>query len=251
MKFESFLIECITNLHVGSGDSNYGIVDNLVQRDPVSGHPTIHATSLKGGLKEHFNKLDSTLPDFKRIFGDDDSSGNVKFLSADLVALPVRATYDNYVLAISKKQWEELNEKSTILTGRQLFDIDNLKEENLIFADSQEEIYAEDFKLTINTGKKPGIPCFSTLANFAQFTTDNFSELTKRLPVIARNRIVGNKNLWYEEFVPHKSLFLTFVGTNSEDEAFLTSLNNSLIQIGANSSVGYGLCKFTKIGLQK
>lgn len=34
--FKAYFIQCITNMHVGSGDANYGIVDKLVQRDPVT-----------------------------------------------------------------------------------------------------------------------------------------------------------------------------------------------------------------------
>ena len=57
MPVQAYFIQCITNLHVGSGDANYGIVDKLVQRDTVYNYPTIHASSLKGALREHFENL--------------------------------------------------------------------------------------------------------------------------------------------------------------------------------------------------
>jgi CRISPR-associated protein Cmr4 len=47
MTAKAYLIQCITNLHVGSGDATYGIVDKLVQRDAVYSYPTIHSSSLE------------------------------------------------------------------------------------------------------------------------------------------------------------------------------------------------------------
>lgn len=52
-----FQIECITNLHVGSGDVNYNIIDNEVEKDPVTGYATINASGVKGALREYFNKV--------------------------------------------------------------------------------------------------------------------------------------------------------------------------------------------------
>ena len=36
-------LECITNMHVGNGDVNYNIIDNEVEKDPITGYPTINA----------------------------------------------------------------------------------------------------------------------------------------------------------------------------------------------------------------
>ena len=46
-----YTIEAITNLHVGSGDVNYEIVDKEIQRDTATTLPTIHASSLKGAIR--------------------------------------------------------------------------------------------------------------------------------------------------------------------------------------------------------
>ena len=56
MNVFAYKIECLTNLHVGSGDLNYNIIDNEVERDAVTGYPIVHASGLKGALKEHFKK---------------------------------------------------------------------------------------------------------------------------------------------------------------------------------------------------
>jgi len=52
MKTIFYKIECLTNLHVGSGDVNYNIIDNEVEKDPVTGYPIIHASGVKGALRD-------------------------------------------------------------------------------------------------------------------------------------------------------------------------------------------------------
>lgn len=45
-------LSCLTNLHVGSGEANFNIVDREVETDPVTGLPIIHASGLKGALRD-------------------------------------------------------------------------------------------------------------------------------------------------------------------------------------------------------
>jgi len=49
-----FTITAKTNIHVGSGSQNYGVIDNLIQRDPLTGFPCIFSSSLKGAIREYF-----------------------------------------------------------------------------------------------------------------------------------------------------------------------------------------------------
>jgi CRISPR-associated protein Cmr4 len=64
------------------------------------------------------------------------------------------------------------------------------------------------------------------------------------LPVVARNCLGENKNLWYEELVPHQSLFY-FVVLVPEGEPALDFPKP--VQFGGNASVGYGYTKVTKL----
>ena len=54
MKAKIFVIECLTNLHVGNGDVNFNIIDNEVERDDVTGLPTINSSGFKGALRAFF-----------------------------------------------------------------------------------------------------------------------------------------------------------------------------------------------------
>jgi CRISPR-associated protein Cmr4 len=56
-KIHSYLIECLSNLHVGSGDANYDVIDKKVQRDPVTNLPCIHSSGIKGAFREYFDQI--------------------------------------------------------------------------------------------------------------------------------------------------------------------------------------------------
>lgn len=248
--FKAYFIQCITNLHVGSGDASYGVVDKLVQRDPVTGYPTIHASSLKGALREHFENHETLKSSVNEIFGkenEDNDAGTYKFLNADLVALPIRCTYQQFVLGFDKKLADFVNRKAETITSKNLFSI--LPDENNIYgADFEGEIFAEDIQLTKVKFENPVLVTQNLITDrYATFKNDVFKSLVKNLPVIARNKVGKDKNLWYEEVVPHQTIFITFIGASTGNTGFENALVHDLIQIGGNASVGYGLCKFYEI----
>ena len=51
-----YFIKCLTNLHVGSGDVNFNIIDEEIEKDPVTGYPTINASGVKGALRQFFEE---------------------------------------------------------------------------------------------------------------------------------------------------------------------------------------------------
>ena len=55
MKTELYKITTLSNLHVGSGDINFDVIDNQVQRDSITNLPNINSSSLKGAFREHFS----------------------------------------------------------------------------------------------------------------------------------------------------------------------------------------------------
>ena len=66
------------------------------------------------------------------------------------------------------------------------------------------------------------------------------------LPIIARNCLENGEstNLWYEQVLPSKSVLATIIeGPEDLDNA----LNEKIVQIGANATIGYGYCKFIKL----
>lgn len=260
MSVNAYLIQCITNLHVGSGDANYGIVDKLVQRDTVFNYPTIHSSSLKGALREHYEKIwENDIGKINDVFGkktandSDAESGNCNFLNADLMALPVRCSHKQFALTFCPQSIEAINTKAQMLVNKNLLKTPTAFDK-LFTNDNINSIYLEDDNIqkAIHTKillEKVEMAGFTALdKQYAIVSNDKFDNYTDNLPVIARNRLGENKNLWYEEVVPHQSLFITYIISNSENYSeFKKELLKNIFQIGANSSVGYGLCKFHKI----
>lgn len=259
-----FHITAITNLHVGSGKENIGVVDNLIQRDVITNRPIIHSSSLKGALLEHCkheicldDKNNSNNEDpINDIFGSESKAGKYRFFDAHLLAIPVRSNKTPYLMAtcpsvinqyIKTLELFKLNAPSiempaitTPIVGNN--DVNDAYIEDIeaktsynnsqIFASLKQIIGCDDADIVIVNDKD-----FDTLCD------DN------HLPVIARNRLDNgeSKNLWYEQVLPRCSvLYFPLITDDKHFEAFKGALNN-LVQIGANASVGYGFCEIKDV----
>lgn len=218
MEARIYILECLTNLHVGSGETNFNIVDNEVERDVLTKNPIINSSSVKGALREYFERVigDKNDPSIIRIFGGEGkntSPGQLRFLSAELLALATRGTGDKvFELITPELSLNELNRKAEIFLGQKI-------------------------------GIESILPDYRTAE-----TLDAYP-----LPVLTRNVLDDtgiSKNLWYEEVVPHKSLF--FLPVFTETEGILKEFEKhfqkgTLVQFGANASIGYGLCLVNEV----
>ncbi|RYC70036.1 type III-B CRISPR module RAMP protein Cmr4 [Spirosoma sordidisoli] len=275
-----YLITCLTHLHAGRGDTNYDIVDKEVQRDPINELPVIHASSLKGALREWFrqelpgetDKKDSDV--VNTIFGNDTKRGNStqlgqgthQFFEGRLLALPVRCSHLPFMLATSKTL---LIDCLTQLTefglayepAQSIIDALNARPEPVeghplalttrSFTE-QDELMLDDY--TARTGAP--IPALNTLLGFtsgdiALFHDTDLKELAGRLPVIARNNLENGRsvNLWYEEIVPRQTRFTFLVRHPHNQNTFYDTLHTAgrPVQIGANATIGYGQCTMTRL----
>lgn len=229
MKTATYIIRCLTNMHVGKGDATYEVVDKCVQRDVTTGTPCIYSSSLKGALRQFFSKQGFTELDY--VFGADvnrdkknsnekneeeHSIGNFTFFQANLLAYPVQTTEKNisYILKTNEALQKPIEELANLLSAP--FDIEKMLPEG--HKEHKEPLSNEDFE---------------------------------QLPVIARNKLDNgeSKNLWYEEVVPAESRFVFFVSYDNEDifKEFNKIIEEGVIQIGANGSIGYGFCKITNL----
>jgi len=267
-----YLIHCLTNLHAGSGDSTYGIVDKEVQKDPIEEMPVIHASGLKGAFRELFEYHDNT--DVEIIFGSDSKAqnnsspnsmkaGQYFFLEARLLFLPVRSSRKPFYFATSPEILQTFIEcQRNLGTGYEvtlnesLADLLTIRPEKncpTIFSAEGGDVFLDEYDANVLppiSVSRPDWPFNGS--NIALFHHDDLKDICKRLPVIARNYLENgiSSNLWYEEIVPRHSLFYFFVSHPTENSAFETQLNADNIkhnvQIGGNASVGYGLCKLLK-----
>lgn len=269
-----YIINTLTSMHVGSGDTNFGLIDKQIQRDAITGYPTIHSSSLKGALKEYTtHKCDTSTktPEERNnfianVFGDDDNNGKVRFVDAHLLSVPFRSDENPYYMCTSPKAIEQCIELAETL-GITIANIDKLKKFVSCKVDTAlvrtgtpmiEEIKASgsselDFDALEALIGKPA----------ALVSNTNFDEMLKNLPVIARNSLENgeSKNLWYEEVVPRKSRFFTAISVptyldNNDSTKLINTFNQfreflsdkDTIQIGANASIGYGVSTFVEVG---
>lgn len=232
------ILKCLTNLHAGSGEVNYNIIDNEVERDPVSNYPTIHASGVKGALRAFFEENGNK--NVKKWFGanskEEKQPGFLKVLNASMLAIPMRTTGGSgskpYQLVYTEemgKQYEEIAEAFGIPVRLG-------KEEN---ANVQVEGYQLKKMRKLQVGGQ----------SYELYCMNEEDFKTRALPVIARNQLDNgiSKNLWYEEVVPHKSMFYFPVIANDREkgllEEFKHAVEGKVIQFGGNASIGYGLCK--------
>lgn len=269
-----FTIDCKTNLHVGSGKANYGVVDQLVQRDPTFQYPTIHASSLKGGIKEYCHSINFTK--MKEVFGSDKKAdgktdhensrvGEYKFFDAMLLTIPVRCDKRAFIHITCPRILDGLIDHlpSTDLLTTELSALSKVFDNEELpmaycFSSNLNNATIEDFdiKAAFDNAKLPLLTAqIIKLFKYDFVIVQNkyFDRLTNdlHLPVIARNYLENgeSKNLWYEQVMPRFSRFWGMEIHQGEDLLLTPILYNEdvLVQIGANGSIGYGYCSFSKI----
>ena len=252
-KANLFIIDCLTNLHVGSGDVNFNIIDQEVEKD-ITGYPVIHASGVKGAFRD---AAEGTSVDVNKIFGsigadNANGSGAYKFFDAKFLSRPLRVGGDPTMAYISTTTIAAINEYVDTITS---FGIKTgLERISISFPEDK------DFLVLGNVNNIEGSTSIASLNEYVSNKTqlnylkellgDNFAIArdinTYSLPVIARNKLDNgkSKNLWYEEYVPHHSKFWMLVlSPNGEFDLDI----NEPIQFGGNASVGYGYTSVTKM----
>ncbi len=271
MKKDLYTITTLSSLHVGSGDINFDIIDNQVQRDAITGLPTIHSSSLKGAFREASGEGNQYT---KYIFGPDNSdndshqTGAFHFFEASLLTRPVRSNKKAYFNATSVGVIENfliLLEDFNINFDESLRDaLTELSKQKpqqgkpLIF-EAIDGVMLEDYdNVHSSTHNVSALEAFLG-KDLALFDDADFKSLA--LPVLARNYLVNgeSKNLWYEEVVPKKSKFYFVIAkpTNLDEsdkkenlDAYEKRFDGTFnIQFGANKSIGYGFSKVQKVSL--
>ncbi len=271
MKTQLYTIKTLTNLHVGTGDINFDIIDNQVQRDrDEDGLPIIRSSSLKGALREHFGETKAT----RYIFGpanneNTQQTGAYTFFEARVLSRPVRSDSVPYLNAVSKETLRAF--KQTIEDfGIETNDSGLLDEIDALLSTPIPESSVVYFGDDIGTIKIEGLSAVHNAAlrpsNLSQIIGspvalfDDMSYRKLQLPVIARNYLSNgiSKNLWYEEVVPSGTLFYFVLGRaeniSEMDQNDISKYGrqfddklSDIVQIGANASIGYG---YTKIQLR-
>ena len=249
MKANLFKIECITNLHVGSGDVNFNIVDKEVEKDPVTEYPVIHASGVKGAFRVYCEEKKMDERKINYIFGDkgDKTKGNpaaYRFFDAKFISRPLRVGGNASCAYIPVTTVQAINDflKLTSAFGCNSFDVDSIS----VNFDGEFAVSSDDIKDIEGITNLTALNADPKIMNALKMILgENFAiakDLKKfDLPVIARNKLDNGKseNLWYEEFVPRTSVFGLIVLTPGDH--FEIEIK-SPVQFGGNATVGYGYC---------
>ncbi len=272
-----FRIRALSNLHVGSGETNYGIIDNLIQRDVLTGFPCINASGLKGAFKQFLDSEGVISDDLKYIFGSDttankvgqsnvqNQTGEYVFFNAYLLTLPLRSNKRPYFLAtcpsilkhiitnarkfkdIELKDAETFIQNSNVESNKAY--IFNKKYLNATIENDDLDIECKTLEESVKKllfGEEQEELLLISDKKFSEYCSDN------NLPVVSRNALDDgkSKNLWYEQILPRESrLFFSILEpTNSQTPDILqSSLKDNVIQIGGNASIGCGFCEINQI----
>jgi CRISPR-associated protein Cmr4 len=280
-----FVIRALSNLHPGSGDNSFGLIDKIVQRDPTTELPVIYSSSLKGALRELANyhyppkQKDRNDPTkgviedtfVQTVFGSDNRRGQAShlqqgshvFYDAHLLALPIRSSHQLYYIATTPALLLDFLERAgghlssvqkTALTGLAQTKVD--KENPICFGGTENNIYLENL-----LAKRSELPAdYDSLktilgSRIALLHIDDFSDRCRELPTVARNTLNNgiSENLWYEEIVPRESRFYCRIANvtpgavaDTLPDLILTKANGEL-QVGANATVGYGLTRWHEL----
>jgi CRISPR-associated protein Cmr4 len=260
MHVHVYKFTCLTNLHVGSGEINYNIVDNEVECDPTTGLPMIHASGVKGAMREHFAKtLDAA--SVNRIFGappkqkEAITAGSYRFMDAGFLCRPMRVANSAAMASINVVSFESLNRFLAMLNafGVNPFGITHIDADPSVFGNAQfltnyrqEPIRVEDeATLMMPPQLEAQIRKLSGVIGTNVALVKNFEDYP--LPVLARNQLEKgeSKNLWYEQVVPHDSVFFELILT--PDNNMELELEKNIIQFGGNASIGCGFVQITKL----
>lgn len=272
MNYSLYSIKTLFNTHVGSGQSSYGIVDNIVQKDYLTKYPCVHSTSLKGALREWVEKQLNKIAEAKVIFGDANETkegkevqtkankpGSHHFFQAALLSFPMRSDKVQFFNVTSPKILEEfkclLNDFGITKFDADLQSLINLnpvKDQPKSLSGTVGAVVESHVIRTIagNCVLSPELKKILG-TNVVIMHNDNFDAIIKKLPIITRNNLENGQstNLFYEEVVPRETHFAFLVGTDATGSNTFNSIKDEtkLVQIGANATVGYGFCKLQQI----
>lgn len=264
MKTLLYRMECMTNMHVGSGDVNYSIIDKEIEKDPVLKNvAVIHPSGVKGALKEYFDASGVDNAMITYIFGNEvqtegsnkknTAPGHYKFMGATLMARPLRVSDGtaSYVLTSSDelinqqlKLFKTLNIKSINGHSIENFSV-NISSDDILVSNTVEVkgIEGNSVKAFDSPQNKPVLEALIG-SSFAIANADFLG--TQDYPFMARNHLNENgisQNLWYEEVVPHESIFYFIVMAEDKYLDEFKEKMEHVIQFGGNASIGYGFCK--------
>jgi len=104
-KKAAVFLYAVSPVHMGAGQS-VGVIDNPIQRERHTGHPSFAGSGIKGAVRHSFEALGGEKSQVDKLLGPESNSGDlhagaISFGDAQLVALPVRSIKLGYAYVTS------------------------------------------------------------------------------------------------------------------------------------------------------
>jgi len=102
-KHAAVFLYAVSPVHMGAG-SAVGVIDNQIQRERHTRHPSFAGSGIKGAVRHGFEALGGDKAHIDHLFGPEAGASNLhagaaSFGDAQLIALPVRSLKGGYVYA--------------------------------------------------------------------------------------------------------------------------------------------------------
>lgn len=266
----------VSPMHAGAGDST-ATVDVPIQRERHTNYPLVHASGIKGAMREHYrNNVTDNEADINMVFGsdtqdgaskDDHKPGAFSVSDAKLFAFPMRSSIPPFVQvtcpAILKRFVQDSNfcGKKAAVKDEYL----KLSAENAVMLTHVEndnyavnsEVILED--AVVKLGKvvkddKSLMEIFKEIDRLLIISDEMFdycvtcTEIQTNIKIDTKTGTAADGALRYQEFLPSDTVLYSVVFYNTLNGAqtvkeHIEKTISSYLQIGGDYTLGKGICK--------
>jgi len=264
-----------TPLHVGAGAS-VGAIDQPVQRERHTRYPIIPGSSIKGVLRDHFERDPETKSAITDLFGKgnedgdkDFHAGKISFGEAHLILFPVRSAKGSYALATSRLALDRLKRETglPLTVPSEPEDHHCLAGDRIVIMPAQKggkAVVLEEYRFEVD-GAFPSewAEHLSTVlddavlrgahARFVLLSDGDFSHFAENACQVSQHVRIDDKTgtaedggLFNEETVPSEALFASVLAELRPPEngnpVFKKLEREQLVQFGGSGTTGLGFC---------
>lgn len=270
--YKILILAALTPIHVGEGRGE-GVVDLVVQKDPIFEIPKPRGTSIKGSIKNMLRNLGEKVED---ILGSDPERtptipGKVMILDAKLLLFPVRSSQGLFNYVTSTWTIQELNSLAKIVDvelpiidedSKVIYATKKFKEGIIYFfngelsyeikIDNKVDKLAQRLKEKLRGILSPYLLSridYLLLANhevFAEIVNAGLIRVA-RIRIDPTTKTVEEGALFYQELVPEYSVFYSYIlktpRAKQNIDNIMKKLCHQITVIGGDETVGRGLVK--------
>ena len=153
-KQATVFLYAVSPVHMGAGQA-IDVIDNPIQRERHTGHPSFAGSGIKGAVRHSFEALGGQKGDIDRLLGPDSNSGDlhagaISFGDAQLLALPIRSLKGAYVYATCPQALARAQRLLILAGGQADWSVPTVKENQALVVNGEllsgEKLHLEAFE---------------------------------------------------------------------------------------------------------